>query len=110
MTFDITPVIEAIIGLAAALITAFLIPYIKSKTTAEEREEIKAWVLIAVKAVEQLYAGKLFGDDKKNKVIEWLENHNITVDESALDAMIEAAVYEINKGLKPSSGEESKTE
>lgn len=107
---DITPIIEAVIGLIAAIVGGVLIPYIRSKTTAEDRKEMQAWVLIAVKAVEQLYAGKLFGDDKKNKVIEWLENHNITVDASALDAMIEAAVYEINKGPNLSNEETPKTE
>lgn len=33
--FDITTIIEAILGLLAAIITAIIVPYIKSRTTAE---------------------------------------------------------------------------
>ena len=53
--YDITPIIEAVAALIAALITAFLVPYIKSKTTAEQQKEINAWVKIAVAAAEQIY-------------------------------------------------------
>ena len=34
--YDITPIIEAVAALIAALITAFVIPYIKGKTTANQ--------------------------------------------------------------------------
>ena len=34
---DITPIINAVIALAAAGVTVFLIPWIKSKTTDEQR-------------------------------------------------------------------------
>ena len=50
--YDITPIFEAVAALIAALITAFVIPYIKSKTTAEQQKEINAWVKIAVAAAE----------------------------------------------------------
>ena len=35
--FDITVIIEAVFALLAAIITAIVIPYIKSKTTAPSR-------------------------------------------------------------------------
>lgn len=38
--YDITPIIEAVAALIAALITAFVIPYIRSKTTAQQQAEI----------------------------------------------------------------------
>lgn len=94
--YDITPIIEAVAALIAALITAFLVPYIKSKTTAEQQKEINAWVKIAVSAAEQIYTGSGRGEEKKEYVINWLREHGITVDEAKLDALIEAAVYELN--------------
>ena len=100
MTFDITAMIEALLALAGAVITCVLVPYIKSKTTTEQQKEINAWVKIAVSAAEQLYKGQGRGEEKKAYVLAWLREHGVTVDEAKLDAMIEAAVYELtNNGL-----------
>lgn len=98
MTFDITPIIEAVIALAGVVVSCVLIPYIKSKTTAEQQKEINAWVKIAVSAAEQIYVGSGRGEQKKAYVIKWLREHGITVDEAKLDALIEAAVYELTNG------------
>lgn len=98
MNFDITPIIEAVAALIAALITAVVIPYIKNRTTANQQEQINSWIRIAVTAAEQIYSGSGRGAEKKDYVLEWLKNHNITVDESKLDALIESAVFELKKG------------
>lgn len=92
---DITPIIEAVITVIVLCITTFLIPYIKSKTTAAQQEQIQAWVNIAVMAAEQLIQGSGKGAEKKEYVIKWLNEHNITFDAEKLDAMIEAAVYKL---------------
>jgi uncharacterized membrane protein YraQ (UPF0718 family) len=93
---DITPIIEAIVTLLVAIISAFVIPYIKSKTTAAQQAEIEAWVKIAVTAAEQIYTGSGRGDEKKAYVIEWLNARNLKVDETKLDALIESAVYQLS--------------
>lgn len=92
---DITPIMEAIITLVFLCITTFLIPYIKSKTTSAQQEQIQAWVNIAVMAAEQLIQGSGKGTEKKEYVIKWLNKYNITFDAEKLDAMIEAAVYKL---------------
>lgn len=92
---DITPIMEAIITLVFLCITTFLIPYIKSKTTSAQQEQIQAWVNIAVMAAEQLIQGSGMGAEKKEYVVKWLNEHNITFDVEKLDAMIEAAVYKL---------------
>ncbi len=99
MQFNITPVVEAVAALIAAVVTAFVVPYIKSRTTTNQQQQINAWVRIAVTAAEQIYAGSGRGEEKKAYVIDWLRKHGVTVDESKLDALIEAAVFELNKGL-----------
>lgn len=97
---DFTPILEAVATLAVALITTFAIPYIKSKTTAEQQRKINDYVKIAVTAAEQIYNGPGQGDKKKTYVLTWLAGHGIAIDEDKLDAMIEAAVYELtNNGL-----------
>ena len=98
--FDITVIIEAVFALLAAIITAIVIPYIKSKTTASQQAEINAWVKIAVNAAEQIYTGSGRGEEKKAYVLNWLQEHGITIDAEKLDALIEAAVYDLtNNGL-----------
>ena len=104
MTFDVTSVVEAVLALVGAIITCVLVPYIKSKTTAGQQKEINAWVKIAVSAAEQIYKGQGRGEEKKAYVLEWLRERGVTVDEARLDAMIEAAVYELSQGLLPLEG------
>ena len=99
MQFDITTIVEAVAALIAAIITAFVVPYINSRPTTNQQQQINAWVRIAVTAAEQIYAGSGRGEEKKAYVIDWLRKHGVTVDESKLDALIEAAVFELNKGL-----------
>ena len=55
MTFDVTSLVQALIGLCAVFITAIVIPYIKVKYSNEDIAEFMAWVEIGVKAAEQLY-------------------------------------------------------
>ena len=104
MTFDITPIVEAVVAVVCAVGTCVLIPYIKSKTTTEQQKEINAWVKIAVSAAEQIYKGQGRGEEKKEYVLAWLREHGVTVDEAKLDAMIEAAVYDLSQGIIPLEG------
>lgn len=92
---DITPIVEAAFMLIAAVITAVIVPYIRSKTTDTQRTELQALVQIAVTAAEQLYIGTGKGKEKKAYVLEWLKERGITVDSKKLDAMIESAVYSL---------------
>jgi hypothetical protein len=97
--FDITPIFEAIIALAAAIVTSLLIPYIRSRTTAEQQENINAWVQIAVTAAEQIFKGSGRGAEKYEYVIEFLADKGFNLDEKTVDVLIEAAVKALNEGL-----------
>lgn len=99
--FDITSVVEAVVAVICAVVTAVLVPYIKSRTTATEQAQINGWVRVAVAAAEQLFVGDGRGEEKKAYVLSWLKERNITVDEAKIDALIEAAVFELNQGLIP---------
>lgn len=97
--YNITPIIEAVFALIAAVITALVIPYIKSRTNAQQQAEINAWVKIAVNAAEQIYNGHGRGKEKKAYVLAFLKEHGYELDEGKIDAMVEAAVYEIKSGV-----------
>ena len=96
---DITPIVKAIITLLCAIVTAVIVPYIKSKTTATQQKKINEWIKIAVAAAEQIYKGVGRGEEKKAYVWDYLDEHGIELDEATVDAMIEAAVYALNNGL-----------
>ena len=99
---DLTPIINAIVALLAAVITVFVIPWIKRKTTAQDRETMLAWVEIAVAAAQQLFY-KLDGAARKEYVINFLTERGYGVDEDELDAAIEAAVLKLHRELEGSA-------
>lgn len=98
MTIDITTIVEAVIALIGVIITAVIVPLIKGKTTAEQQAVMLAWVRVAVMAAEQIYHGIGRGKEKKEYVLAWLKAHNIIIDMTKIDALIESAVHELNKG------------
>lgn len=89
MNIDLTPILQAIIALIAAIITAKVIPWIKAKTTNEQQMMLFAAVKTLVFAAEQIYgAGK--GEEKLEYVIHELEKQGYTADRN----LVEAAVRE----------------
>ena len=95
MTIDLTSIANAVIALIAAIITAFVIPWIRSKTTAAQFEKIKMWVTVAVEAAEQLYTVSGRGAEKKAYVVEFLNSKGFKIDAETLDKLIEAAVFNL---------------
>ena len=100
MTVDLTQIAVAIITLAISLVSAFLIPYIKSKVTAEQFSTIKLWVQVAVQAAETLYAGSGRGEEKKKYVVDFLKSKGFTLNLEEIENLIEAAVLELKQGNK----------
>lgn len=93
---DITPIIEAVIALLAAVVSVYLIPWLRSHTTAKQRAELVAWAKIAVAAAEQLFKGAGRGKEKKAYVVEFLVSKGVGFDIDAIDNAIEAAVKQLN--------------
>lgn len=94
MNIDLTTIINAILGLLAALVTYRLIPWIKAKTTNEQQAYIRALVKAGVYAAEQIYKTEGMGRQKMEYVKGWMQQHGFDVNVTE----IEAAVAEyINK-------------
>ena len=93
---DLTPIVNAVITLIAAIITTFLIPWIKSKIDAAKLAQIVEWVGIAVRAAEQIYNESGMGEKKKQYVLDFLADKGFTLDPDSINAMIEAAVKDLN--------------
>lgn len=95
---DYTQIISAVIALISALVSVFLIPWLKTKIDANKLQTIKTYVEIGVKAAEQLYAAT-DGEEKKAYVINFLAEHGIRFDVSTIDQLIEAAVLQLHHEL-----------
>ncbi len=93
---DLTPLIQAAIVLLGTVITAVLVPYIRSKTDAARHDQIQSWINIAVYACEQMMRGSGRGKEKKRYVLDFLKSKGVTYDPAAVDLMIEAAVKELS--------------
>ena len=87
MNIDLTPIIEAIILLLAAIITYKVIPWIKAKTTNEQQAMLKATVKTLVYAAEQVY-GAGFGYAKMQYVKNKLLEKGVTVDIDEIEAAV----------------------
>ena len=93
---NLQPVISAVIALIAAVITGFLLPYIKGKISQQQYDKLMEAVRIAVAAAEQIFTSPQSGADKKQYVQEFLAAQGYDVSQREIDTMIEATVGKIN--------------
>ena len=92
---DLTPIISAALTLIMAVITTFLIPYLKTKIDANKFDKIKSWVTVAVEAAEMIYVGTGRGEEKKAYVVQYLNSKGYTLDADSINNHIEPAVSEL---------------
>jgi hypothetical protein len=86
-----------LISLIGVLLTGLVVPWLRMKIGKEKLDNVQMWVNVAVAAAEQIFSVPGSGAQKKIYVIEFLKTKGITITEQELDALIEAAVYELNR-------------
>ena len=84
--------------IAAALISAVAVPWLRAKFDAEELNDFLRWVEIGVAAAEQLYNTNE-GEKKKRYVVQYLNDKGFRVDVEDMENAIEAAVLQLHKEL-----------
>lgn len=101
---NITPIIEIILSLAVALVTAFLIPYIKSKIDEGKWSKLNTlafWLEKAVLAVEEAdRKGIIDKSEKYNAVAEFLREKGFELDVESVRTLIDGSVYELINQFK----------
>jgi hypothetical protein len=93
---DFTPLAEAIISLAVAAITIFLIPWLRERYGNETLEKARGWVQIAVYAAEKMY-GAGHGAEKLAHAQHLLAQHNIKLDTATIMNMIDAEIKQMEQ-------------
>lgn len=96
---DLTQLIQAILGVLAALITAYVVPLIKSRTTAQQQATLSALADVLVFAAEQVY-GAGNGKKKLAYVAGKMEEHGFRVDIEQIEAAVMRMGVWQDEGLK----------
>ncbi len=94
---DLTPIMQAVIGLCAALITAYFIPWLKAKAGQAKTERLFRMTEIAVRAAEEMFETS---GEKRDYVLKYFAERGFTLPADELRATLEAAVYEMNQAAK----------
>lgn len=90
---------KLVLMILAALITRYLIPWLKAKTESETMSVLIDWAMQAVLAAEQAHQAET-GQERKAIVTKFikqiLQQKNIALADEEIDVMIEAAVKQMN--------------
>ena len=73
MSEQIFNIVLLLIPVIGTVITGILIPYIKTKISATQMEEIIKWVTKAVEAAEVLFDAPKSGEEKREYVIDFID-------------------------------------
>ena len=99
-TIDLTPILQITIMLAVVIITSFVIPWIKSKTTQEQWQMIQDIAKISTKAAEILFKGSGRGQEKLEYVMtyikEFCSEKGIYFNDDAIRQTVENMVKKMN--------------
>lgn len=114
---NITPIINGTIEVAGtalvAVITAHVIPWLKSKMTAAQWTAVKAWIQSGVKAAETLIPGPGTGKKKFQYVLDSIKTacstHHITYDETAVKNEIQAVWNDLYNSSNPAATQVTET-
>ena len=93
---DSMKIIEVVLSIVSIVVTGILIPLIKTKVSKDKLDKAMTITEIAVKAAEQIYKESGQGPIKKKYVREYLKNSKLKLTDAEIDALIEAAVKELN--------------
>lgn len=96
---NLTTIVEAILALAVAVITVFVLPWLSANTTAREREDLLSWVDIAVAAAQQLYH-QCSGAQRLDYALALLEEKGFDIDDAAVVDAVEAAVLKLHQQME----------
>lgn len=92
-------IILALIPVLGAIITGFVIPYIKEKIGAERLAKYEYWASLAVRAAEMMWVESGSGKTKKQYVVDFLNNmfnkNKVVITEQQIEILVESAVKQM---------------
>ena len=96
--------LKVVVSVCAAVITAYLIPYLRTLVHDKRYAALIDIVALAVRAAEQTIKESGQGALKKEKVIEfvreWMNKQGIDITYEQLSDLVEACVYQMKQEAK----------
>lgn len=100
MSDNLFNVIMALIPVAGAIITGFIIPYIKTKVSSARLDEISQWITKATEAAEVLFDTPKSGEEKREYVIAFIDklfnSKKEIITEEQIRVLLESAWRQMN--------------
>lgn len=94
-------IILACIPVLGVIITYFIVPFIKTSVSEKKLLQYKEWAILAVKCAEMIIKESGRGEDKKEYVMNFLNDmfnkHKTVITKDQLEILIEAAVKEMKE-------------
>lgn len=101
MNEQIFNIVLLFIPVIGAVITGFIIPYLKTKVSVTQMEEIIKWVTKAVEAAEVLFNSPKSGQEKREYVINFIDkmfnSKKEIITQDQIRILLEAAWKQMNK-------------
>jgi LL-H family phage holin len=90
----------AFIPVLGAIVTLYIVPFLKGKIDLNKLSKYKEWAALAVKCAEMIWTETGHGADKKQYVVDYLNklfnSKKTVITEEQLNVLIESAVQELN--------------
>ena len=109
IAIDLTPILQLVIMLLSALVTAFVVPWIKSRASAQQWEALVNVTRTAVFAAEQVY-GSGWGREKLRYAEEYIRKKGYTVDVDLIEATVRQHFGHLDGDIAEEKPEEEATE
>lgn len=97
-------IILALIPILSTILTVYIIPYIKEKLGNERLAKYEYWASMAVECAEMIFREQGMGADKKEYVVNFLNNmfnkNKIVITEEQMNILVESCVKQmkLNEG------------
>lgn len=92
-------IILGLISILATIVTGIVIPYIREKIGNEKLAKYKEWASLAVKCAEMIFVEKGMGENKKEYVVNILNDmfnkNKVVITPEQIEILIESAVKEM---------------
>lgn len=91
--------VSGLVSIIIAIVSAYLVPYLQSKYTVEQLDNVSRYIEIMVKCAEQIYTPEQWAQKKEyvmQMVLDYVNNNLRTnLNERQLDALIEGIVNDV---------------
>jgi hypothetical protein len=100
---DITNVFTAFVALLMAMLSVFVVPWLRRQMAAEDLDDLLVWVEIAVAAAQQLYHS-CDGERRLQHALGVLADKGFDVNDKAVRSAVEAEVLKLHRQLEGADG------